>query len=110
MKRLINKKGMKAVRILIVAAWVLTVPFIGKAQDAGPWSVIYEGLGYSGSDTDEGGSSSTGTEEDGSGGTAFDDNVADYVPVDGGLSLLLAAGAAYGARRLRRRRREDDRS
>jgi hypothetical protein len=25
------------------------------------------------------------------------------VPVDGGLSLLLAAGAAYGARRLRRR-------
>ncbi len=26
------------------------------------------------------------------------------VPVDGGLSLLLAAGAAYGARRLRRRK------
>jgi len=25
------------------------------------------------------------------------------VPVDGGLTLLLAAGAAYGARRLRRR-------
>jgi hypothetical protein len=25
------------------------------------------------------------------------------VPVDGGLSLLLAAGAAFGARRLRRR-------
>lgn len=25
-------------------------------------------------------------------------------PVDGGLSLLLAAGAAYGARRLRRRK------
>jgi hypothetical protein len=25
------------------------------------------------------------------------------IPVDGGLSLLLAAGAAYGARRLRRR-------
>ena len=25
------------------------------------------------------------------------------VPVDGGLSLLLAAGAAYGARRLKRR-------
>ena len=26
------------------------------------------------------------------------------VPIDGGLSLLLAAGASYGARRLRRRR------
>jgi hypothetical protein len=26
------------------------------------------------------------------------------MPIDGGLSLLLAAGAAYGARRLRRRR------
>ena len=26
------------------------------------------------------------------------------VPVDGGLSLLLAAGAAYGVRRVRRRR------
>jgi hypothetical protein len=28
------------------------------------------------------------------------------VPVDGGLSLLLAAGAAYGAGRLRRKARE----
>jgi hypothetical protein len=28
------------------------------------------------------------------------------VPVDGGLSLLLAAGAAYGAKRLRHRKRE----
>lgn len=33
----------------------------------------------------------------------FEDNVAD-VPVDGGLSLLLAAGALYGGRRLRRMR------
>jgi hypothetical protein len=28
------------------------------------------------------------------------------LPVDGGLSLLLAAGAAYGARRLRRRKKD----
>lgn len=28
------------------------------------------------------------------------------VPVDGGLTLLLAAGAAYGARRLRRHRED----
>jgi hypothetical protein len=28
------------------------------------------------------------------------------IPVDGGLSLLLAAGAAYGARRLRRRKKD----
>jgi hypothetical protein len=43
-----------------------------------------------------------GTEDDG-GGITFDDNTND-MPIDGGLSLLLAAGAAYGARRLRRRR------
>ena len=30
------------------------------------------------------------------------------IPVDGGLSLLLAAGAAYGAGRLRRRTKADD--
>jgi hypothetical protein len=28
------------------------------------------------------------------------------VPVDGGLSLLLASGAAYGVERLRRRKRK----
>ena len=38
--------------------------------------------------------STPGDTEDGDGTT---------VPVDGGLSVLLAAGAAYGARRLRRR-------
>ena len=35
-------------------------------------------------------------------GPGFDDNVTD-VPVDGGITLLLAAGAALGARRLRRK-------
>ena len=38
-----------------------------------------------------------GVEADGPG---FEDNVSD-VPVDGGLTLLLAAGAALGARRVR---------
>ena len=40
-------------------------------------------------------------------GVEQDDNVGDgdgQVPVDGGLSLLLAAGAAYGARKVRRRK------
>ncbi len=31
-------------------------------------------------------------------------------PVDGGITLLLAAGAAYGARRLNRNREEEKRS
>ena len=43
--------------------------------------------------------------EAGSEGPGFDDNVAD-VPVDGGLTLLLAAGAALGARRVRRQFRD----
>ena len=40
-----------------------------------------------------------------SGGTGFDDNVDDVpFPVDGGLSLLLMAGAVYGVRRSRKPR------
>ena len=42
--------------------------------------------------------------EAGSDGPGFDDNVSD-VPVDGGLSLLLAAGAVYGGRRIRKRKK-----
>jgi hypothetical protein len=30
---------------------------------------------------------------------AFQDDVADLVPIDGGLTLLLAAGVAFGARK-----------
>ncbi len=30
---------------------------------------------------------------------AFNDDVADLVPIDGGLSLLLAAGVAFGAKK-----------
>ncbi len=48
------------------------------------------------------------SEDDTGGGDDFvgTDNGPDPgpLPVDGGLSLLLAAGAAYGARRLRRRK------
>jgi hypothetical protein len=42
--------------------------------------------------------------------TGLDDPSVDdpAVPVDGGLSLLLAAGAAYGAGRLRRRAQDKD--
>ena len=36
----------------------------------------------------------------------FDDDVND-VPVDGGLSLLLAAGVGYGAKKLRDRKKMD---
>jgi hypothetical protein len=35
----------------------------------------------------------------------FDDDVND-VPVDGGLSLLVAAGVGYGAKKLRDKRKE----
>lgn len=96
----------------VFTAMTLSITVNGQDEDAGPWSVIYEGFGYPGSDTDEGGSSTMGSEGSSSGVPGFDDDVEDYneVPVDGGLSLLLAAGAAYGARRLRRRRQEDDRS
>ena len=30
----------------------------------------------------------------------FDDNTQDMVPLDGGLSLLLAAGIAYGSKKM----------
>jgi hypothetical protein len=55
-----------------------------------------EGMGME----DGSSSSSTSTESD---GTGFDDNVND-VPVDGGISLLLLAGLAYGVRSGRKRR------
>ena len=37
----------------------------------------------------------------------FDDNTQD-VPVDGGISILLGAGLAYGAARLHKKKEEDD--
>ena len=37
----------------------------------------------------------------------FDDNMQD-VPVDGGISVLLGAGLAYGAARLRKKKEETD--
>jgi hypothetical protein len=36
----------------------------------------------------------------------FDDNTSD-VPVDGGISILLGAGLAYGAARLRKKKEEN---
>ena len=37
----------------------------------------------------------------------FDDNTSD-VPVDGGISVLLGAGLAYGAARLRKKKEDTD--
>jgi hypothetical protein len=37
----------------------------------------------------------------------FDDNLQD-VPVDGGISILLGAGLAYGAARLRKKKEDSD--
>ena len=37
----------------------------------------------------------------------FDDNMQD-VPVDGGISILLGAGLAYGAARLRKKKEDSD--
>ena len=42
------------------------------------------------------------------GDTGDGDGVVADVPVDGGISLLLAAGAAYGVRRVRRRSKRED--
>lgn len=95
---------MTAFRFFMSVLLTISLFSYANAQDgvAGPWSVINEEFASSGSGTDVGGSSNMGTEDDG-GGITFDDNTND-MPIDGGLSLLLAAGAAYGARRLRRRR------
>ncbi len=35
----------------------------------------------------------------------FTDDVTDDVPIDGGLSLLVAAGVGYGAKKLRSRKK-----
>ncbi|MFY7899556.1 MAG: PID-CTERM protein-sorting domain-containing protein [Chitinophagaceae bacterium] len=37
---------------------------------------------------------------------AFDDDVND-VPVDGGLSLLIAAGVGYGVQKLKKKKKEE---
>lgn len=51
------------------------------------------------------------TEPNDDGGSAdtpgFGDDIGD-VPIDGGISLLLGAGFAYGAARLRKKKEEDD--
>ena len=51
------------------------------------------------------------TEPNDDGGSAdtpgFGDDIGD-VPIDGGISLLVGAGFAYGAARLRKKKEEDD--
>ena len=47
----------------------------------------------------------TQAESDDTGDIDFNDNVSS-LPIDGGISLLLAAGLGYGANRLRRRKKD----
>jgi hypothetical protein len=57
------------------------------------------------------GSTYNDTEPNDDGGSAdspgFGDDVGD-VPIDGGISILLGAGLAYGAARLRKKKEEND--
>ncbi len=39
-------------------------------------------------------------------GPGFGDDVTDEVPIDGGLSLLVAAGVGYGVKQLKARKRK----
>ena len=38
---------------------------------------------------------------------SFDDDVEDGIPLDGGLSLLIASAAAYGIKKLRNKKNEE---
>lgn len=98
MRRKHAKKSKIVLQCALVAVFALVAATEGMSQDAGPWSVIYEGFGYEGMRTGDAESEAT-TNGD------IDDDVNDNgIPVDGGLSLLLAAGAAFGASRLRERK------
>jgi hypothetical protein len=91
-----TKRCFGPLRLFALVVLLFTFTLDGKAQDIGQGSFNNEGTGI-----EEGpSSSSTSTESD---GTGFNDNVTD-APVDGGISILLIAGAAYGVRRVRRKR------
>lgn len=72
---------------LLLLMFIPTTFAIGQVSDAGGPDVLTPTSEELPSDT-------------GPGGTGDLDGNPDSVPVDGGLSLLLAAGAAYGGRRL----------
>jgi hypothetical protein len=72
---------------LLLLVLIPTVFAIGQVSDPGGPDVLTPTSEELPSDT-------------GPGGTGDLDGNPDSVPVDGGLSLLLAAGAAYGGRRL----------
>ena len=96
MRRKHAKKSKIVLQCALVAVFALVAATEGMSQDAGPWSVIYEGFGNEGMRTGDAESEATTNSEN--------DDVKDHIPVDGGLSLLLAAGAAFGASRLRARK------
>lgn len=82
-------------KIVFILLFLAFDHFILRGQDA---SVLFS------DDTPAFGDGGMATEDDGGPPNQG------LVPVDGGLSLLLAAGAAYGARRLRRRKFGESRS
>jgi hypothetical protein len=97
MRRKHAKKSKIVLRCALVAVFALVAATEGMSQDAGPWSVIYEGFGNEGMRTGDAESEATTN-------SGYDDIDDSGIPVDGGLSLLLAAGAAFGASRLRARK------
>ena len=76
---------------LILITIFLALPLAGFAEDQGH----HEGGGNSGNGIGNGGGGSTG----GGGATA---------PLDGGVSLLVAAGLSYGAKKIASRKKAAD--
>lgn len=91
----------KHANLLMLAAFT-SLSFIANAQTPQPYSYTPYSIT---------GSSSTGTGTSGTGGTSsqFGSSWGDHhndcdVPLDGGLSLLIAAGAGIGAKRLMKKK------
>jgi len=85
---------MKRILAILVSFSLFTTPLSAQVDDPGATGISVPLFPQLSEDDTGVGDDFLGTEEGPDPG---------LVPVDGGLSLLLAAGAAYGARRLRRR-------
>jgi hypothetical protein len=84
--------------VMAMAVWILCTCHEVRSQEFESLSGMEQGE----VSPWDGGHSSLHSSID-AGGTDFEQDVND-VPLDGGLSLLLAAGAAFGVRRVRRRK------
>ena len=82
---------------ILVLASLLSTPIMAQVVDPNESGIVVPLLPELSLDVSEGGDDPIQTDDTGGPSPG-------PLPVDGGLSLLLAAGAAYGARRLRRRR------